>query len=242
VPALAASADGGSGVISLFVDDPAGAYFVHVVPKDLTGARFNSWNWPAGAVGGLSVTAVGSSPAAAGASVSGNALTLQPADGSHPGVVSLSTQTLGAGVKTLAGVVSATGVGINGAAESVQGVSNAGGSTVVRGTNIYLQGQGGAAATSVTANGPVVVPRLDMGTLGSAQAIGSSGSDLTIGAPTGGDILLRDGNTAAHWALINAAGVEVDVVGQSFILKSADGTRWKLVVADTTGVLSTTLA
>lgn len=54
VPALAASADGGDGLISLFVDDPAGAYFVHVVPADQTGALANSWKWPANTGGVVS--------------------------------------------------------------------------------------------------------------------------------------------------------------------------------------------
>jgi hypothetical protein len=193
------------------------------------------------AIAGVSIGAFGSTPNTGGASISSGVITLQPADASHPGGVSTGAQAFG-GVKTIdAGVLSTAGYGKN-TVPTDQGLLFSGNDTALRGTNIYLQGFGGGAATSVTAGGPVVVARLDMGTLGSAQAIGSSGSDLTIGAPTGGDILLRDGNTAAHWALINAAGVEVDVVGQSFILKSADGTRWKLVVADTTGVLSTTLA
>ncbi len=191
VPALAASADGGSGAISLFVDDPAGAYFVHVVPKDLTGARYNSWNWPSGAVGSLSVTAFGSSPAAAGASVSGNALTLQPADGSHPGGVSLSAQTMGAGDKTFPG-------------------------------NVFTPVLCAGSSTLFT--------------------VGSSGDNITINAPTTGGALVRSSQSGAHFAYISAAGVEVDVVGQSFILKSADGTRWKLSVANTTGALTAVLA
>lgn len=48
--------------------------------------------------GDVTLTAVGSSPAAAGASLSGQALTLQPADATHPGVITATTQTL-AGVK-----------------------------------------------------------------------------------------------------------------------------------------------
>ncbi len=36
--------------------------------------------------------------------------------------------------------------------------------------------------------------------------------------------------------------VELKTVGASFVLLSPDGTRWKLVVADTTGALTTTLA
>ena len=54
------------------------------------------------------LAAVGSSPSANGASISGNTLTLQPADGSHPGVVTSGTQTLG-GAKTFSGAVTVQG-------------------------------------------------------------------------------------------------------------------------------------
>ena len=55
----------------------------------------------------VTLASVGSSPAAAGASLSGQQLTLQPADATHPGVVSTTTQTFG-GQKTFANLI-ATG-------------------------------------------------------------------------------------------------------------------------------------
>ena len=50
--------------------------------------------------GDITLTAFGSTPNADGASLSGQALTLQPADGTHPGGVSTTTQTF-AGSKTI---------------------------------------------------------------------------------------------------------------------------------------------
>lgn len=50
--------------------------------------------------GDITLASVGSTPAAAGASLSGQVLTLQPADGTNAGLVSTTTQTL-AGAKTL---------------------------------------------------------------------------------------------------------------------------------------------
>jgi hypothetical protein len=50
--------------------------------------------------------AVGSSPSANGASLTGNTLTLQPADGTHPGLLTSGTQTIG-GAKTFSSTVSA---------------------------------------------------------------------------------------------------------------------------------------
>lgn len=49
--------------------------------------------------GDVTLAAVGSSPNANGASLSGQVLTLQPADGTHPGLMSALAQTIG-GVKT----------------------------------------------------------------------------------------------------------------------------------------------
>lgn len=49
--------------------------------------------------GDVTLTAVGAAPSANGATLSGQALTLQPADNTHPGVVTSGTQTIG-GVKT----------------------------------------------------------------------------------------------------------------------------------------------
>lgn len=50
--------------------------------------------------GDVTLAAVGSTPSANGASLSGQVLTLQPADATHPGLVTTGSQTL-AGVKTL---------------------------------------------------------------------------------------------------------------------------------------------
>jgi len=57
--------------------------------------------------GNVTLAAVGSSPNANSASLSGQALTLQPADGTNPGVVSTASQTF-AGDKTFSGAISAS--------------------------------------------------------------------------------------------------------------------------------------
>lgn len=54
--------------------------------------------------GDVTLTAVGSTPSANGASLSGQALTLQPASATQPGVVTTGTQTI-AGNKTLSGSI-----------------------------------------------------------------------------------------------------------------------------------------
>jgi len=57
--------------------------------------------------GDVTLTAVGSSPNANAASLSGQQLTIQPADGTNPGVLTAGTQTIG-GAKTFSSNVTAT--------------------------------------------------------------------------------------------------------------------------------------
>lgn len=66
----------------------------------VTGSNLSGTN-----TGNVTLTAVGSSPNANGGSLSGQALTLQPANASSPGLVSLGTQTLGSGTKTVDALV-----------------------------------------------------------------------------------------------------------------------------------------
>ncbi|HUK32705.1 MAG TPA: hypothetical protein VLV86_02275 [Vicinamibacterales bacterium] len=65
--------------------------------------------------GDVTLTAVGSSPSANGASLSGQALTLQPADGTHPGLITSGTQTIG-GAKTFSSDVTALSLRASGTA------------------------------------------------------------------------------------------------------------------------------
>lgn len=73
--------------------------------------------------GDITLGTVGSAPAAPGASLSGQVLTLQPADGTHAGVVSNTTQTF-AGDKTFAGSISAANLsGTNTGDQNAAGVA-----------------------------------------------------------------------------------------------------------------------
>lgn len=81
-----------------------------------------------GGGGGISsFNNVGSSPNAAGASVSGSAATLQPADGTNPGVVTAGTQTFG-GAKTFSSNSTQFTPGTNG--ETTLRVNAAGGTPI----------------------------------------------------------------------------------------------------------------
>jgi hypothetical protein len=67
----------------------------------------------------VTLTAIGSSPNANGASLAGQALTLQPANGSNPGLITAGTQSIG-GNKTFTGNVTVEGdLTVNGTTTSI---------------------------------------------------------------------------------------------------------------------------
>jgi hypothetical protein len=70
------------------------------VTGNITSANLSGTN-----SGDVTLNTVGSSPSASGATLSGQSLTLQPADATHPGLVTSGTQTIG-GNKTFSGVTS----------------------------------------------------------------------------------------------------------------------------------------
>lgn len=70
-------------------------------------APYNNLTTAKGNGGVTTMAAVGSTPSANGASISGVTLTLQPADATHPGVVTTGTQSFG-GAKTVGGLLTAS--------------------------------------------------------------------------------------------------------------------------------------
>lgn len=92
--------------------------------------------------------AVGSSPNANGFSLdAANTLTLQPADSTHPGVLTSGTQVLG-GVKTFSSLVNANGgidrstagtlsIGTNAATSTTLNIGNSSSTTNIQGTTIF---------------------------------------------------------------------------------------------------------
>lgn len=86
--------------------------------------------------GNVSLTAVGSTPSGNAASLSGQALTLQPADGTNPGVITSGTQTIG-GAKTFSSTVTAS---------NLSG-TNTGDQTITLTGNVTGSGTGSFAAT-----------------------------------------------------------------------------------------------
>jgi len=105
--------------------------------------------------GDVTLTAVGSTPSANGASLSGQALTLQPADGTHPGLITSAAQTIG-GAKTFASTISAS---------NLSG-TNTGDQTITLTGDITGSGTGSFATTLATVNANV-------GSFGTASSVGT---------------------------------------------------------------------
>lgn len=103
--------------------------------------------------GNVSLAAVGASPNANAASLSGQVLNLQPADGTNPGVLTAGVQTIG-GAKTFTGAISAS---------NLSG-TNTGDQTITLTGDVTGSGTGSFATTLATVNGNV-------GTFGSSTSI-----------------------------------------------------------------------
>ncbi len=113
----------------------------------------------------LTLATVGSTPANAGASITGQVLTLQPADGTHGGVLSTAAQTI-AGSKTLAdqllaaaGTAGAPGLAFS--AEPDCGMFKSG-------TNKIGFATGGSARWHIDASGNLVPDSAQSGSIGSS--------------------------------------------------------------------------
>lgn len=106
--------DGSGAVVSSVVSFPSSAIVgvsdIQVLSNKSFSDSITASNLSGTNTGDVSLTAVGASPSANGASLSGQALTLQPADATHPGLITAGTQTLG-GAKTFSTSISSPTVG-----------------------------------------------------------------------------------------------------------------------------------
>lgn len=137
--------------------------------------------------GALALGAFGSSPNSSGASLSGNTLTLQPADATNPGGVSTSAQTI-AGVKTfssapilssLTGVVTANGASaITANTVTNHGILIGGASNAVSSLGVATNGQIPIGSTGVD-------PVLATITAGSGISVTNGAGSISIAATLG---------------------------------------------------------
>lgn len=140
-----------------------------------------SWASVAGGGGVTTMTAVGSSPNANGASISTVNLTLQPADGTNPGVVTTAAQTFG-GVKTFTdGIVPGTGMTLDATSLGFPGLAlDAATSMLVAGSKMYLAGSAGINMQVASVNSvQLTSDTMDMTGLGNGGKIKLKSPDGT---------------------------------------------------------------
>lgn len=168
--------------------------------------------------GDVTLAAVGSTPGANGASLSGQVLTLQPADGSNPGLVTAGAQTIG-GNKGFSGVIGVnTAVNTNdiiigagthpSVSTTAQGIaitytSNSANTANVRGSNVAITT---AASTTVTAainyrsaamtlgSGGTITTFIDVNVGGAASHIGTNNAAISdVANPSGNWFIFQSG-------------------------------------------------
>lgn len=143
-----------------------------------------AWEWNGLSWQFLNLTsssAVGSTPSASALSVSAtNVLTLQPADGTHPGVLTAIAQTIG-GAKTFTGNISA--LNLSG--------TNTGDQTITLTGDVSGSGTGSFAATLATVNGSpgtFAIPTITVNGKGlvTAASAATTSQNFVLVGPTSG--------------------------------------------------------
>lgn len=165
--------------------------------------------------GDVTLAAVGSSPNANAASLSGQALTLQPADGTNPGVITAGAQTIG-GAKTFTGAITASNLSGTNTGNVTIGTAN-GLSLVSQALSLALSSTSTTGALSST----------DWNTFN-----GKAGNAFsTFAAPSGGNVVAD--NNADTWTMTTAEGTATIVN-----TPGTDTTNWHVpgaLVHPTTG-------
>ncbi len=138
---------------TLIAPDKAGTI---AVTSDITGTNSGT------NTGDVTLQTFGSTPAAAGASISGQAITMQPADGTHGGGVSILAQTF-AGAKTFADNVLISTAG--------KGLSVKEGSNAKQGVATLSSGTVLVSNSSVTANSRIFLTAQTLGTVTAPSAL-----------------------------------------------------------------------
>jgi hypothetical protein len=203
--------------------------------------------------GDLTLAAVGASPSANGASLSGQVLTLQPADGTHPGLLTSGTQTIG-GAKTFSSTISASNLsgtntgdvtlGAVGSTANANGASLSGQVLTLQPASSTFPGLMSASdknnLDSLVAAGGGAITLAAVGSSPNANGATSSGMTLTLqpaSASFPGLLTAAGFTTLSNQSGTNSGDVSLAAVGsspsssgaslsgQTLTLQPADGTR-----------------
>jgi hypothetical protein len=184
--------------------------------SDLTVSQLNTMT---GNSGDITLTAVGSSPSANAASLSGQALTIQPADATNPGVVTSGTQTLG-GAKTFSSTIAASNLsGTNTGDVTFTSVGSSPSSTgaSLSGQAITLQPADGSNPGLITSGAQ---------SIGGAKTFNSTISASNLSGTNTGDI-----TTAVVGTFPNSTGMSLN--GQILNLEPASSSQPGIVTTGT---------
>jgi hypothetical protein len=160
--------------------------------------------WSTVSTGVASLSAVGSSPNANAATITGSTLNLQPADGSNPGVLTAIAQTIG-GVKTFSSTPVMNALSLAGTGSgtiTIQPQSAAGTYNFNLPTTAGSSGQvltsGGGGATAMTWTSSLTNP---MTTAGDMIYGGASGASTRMANGTPGQVPVSSGSAVAFATL-----------------------------------------
>lgn len=181
--------------------------------------------------GDVTLTAFGSTPNSAGASLTGQALTLQPASGSFPGGVSTTTQSF-AGNKTFTGTIAASN--FSGSSSG----TNTGDVTIGTANGLSLVGQALSLALSSTST-TGALSNTDWNTFNNKQAAGNYITALTgDGTATGpGSVALTLATVNGNVGSFTVSSITVNAKG--LITAASSGTTGNLTAAGTDGIAIT---
>lgn len=153
----------------------------------------------------ITLANVGAAPNDKGAVVAGSEITLEPADATHPGVVTAGTQTIG-GAKTLAlGPTLTTGIVTSSVADGASAVAftATSASLTTAGAKLWSWKNSATEKLSVDKDGKLA------GTFATPQKIdlsyGANGIGFYTGSVAGGDIAFLDSG-GALWGLLQFDG------------------------------------
>lgn len=155
----------------------------------------------------LTLGAVGSSPNANAASLSTQVLTLQPADGSNPGVITAGTQTIG-GAKTFSSTIAASNF------SGTSSGTNTGDQTITLTSDVTGSGTGSFATTVAKIQGTTV-----SGTTGTGNVVFSASPTITgtITGTTSGNLLKSTGDIdLTSFSAANNQSSATNVTGLAF--------------------------
>lgn len=200
----------------------------------------------------VTLTAVGSTPNANAASLTGQALTLQPADGTNPGVITAGTQTIGGAKMFSASLAASGGLVVTGtsalAAASATSLSVSGTSTLAGTTATSLSVSG-----TTTLNTGLTGPLKATAGVVSASAINLASSEVTgilpnanttaTNANTPSTIVARDGSGNFAAGTITAAvtgtasgNTTITPSNHAVVISSASNTLSTVAPSATSGV------